>query len=287
MTLKQKLAIAFFRTKIKSVALVSVKKAATIAFELFCTPYSGKPKRKMPTLFTTAEPLTIMVKKVKVRGFQFNATHNNNGKTILIVHGFDSYCYKFEHFIKPFIQLGFRVLLFDAPGHGQSDGNTLHSIQYRETIWTINKKIGPIHIIMAHSIGALAASFAAEEMPLLEKLILIAPPENIDKPIADFTRLLKLSDTVQLAFLQIIQHIAKVPVSWFSVGRALQKIQIPVLWAHDTEDAICLYKDVAPVQQLQLPHVQFYITTGLGHSKIYKQKETVKTITNFIQSFEG
>ena len=45
-----------------------------------------------------------------------------NGPTILCVHGWGGRATNFAAFIGPMVAAGFRVVAFDAPGHGQSSG---------------------------------------------------------------------------------------------------------------------------------------------------------------------
>jgi alpha-beta hydrolase superfamily lysophospholipase len=68
---------------------------------LFCTPYSGKPKRKAPAIFHNAQKLSIQLDNLTIRGWQWQP-EKQNGKNILIIHGFDSCSYKFDKYIKLF-----------------------------------------------------------------------------------------------------------------------------------------------------------------------------------------
>ncbi|HMZ47086.1 MAG TPA: hypothetical protein PLU36_09805, partial [Chitinophagaceae bacterium] len=55
--LSQRIAISYYRAKIKTISLLSKKLAAEKALTIFCTPFSGKPKRAIPHLFHQAEKL--------------------------------------------------------------------------------------------------------------------------------------------------------------------------------------------------------------------------------------
>jgi len=128
---KQKIAVGFYKTKFKAYALVSKEKAVEKVFELFCTPYSGKPKRKAPPAFHHAEKTNVLINELTINGWHWKPSRSN-GKKILIVHGFDSYSYKFEKYVLLLQQSGFEVLAFDAPGHGTSDGKFLNVLLYKK-----------------------------------------------------------------------------------------------------------------------------------------------------------
>lgn len=282
MKLAQSIAINYYKTKITTLALISPRKAAEYAFKIFCTPYSGKPLRPEPTTFQEAEKISFQFEGLTLRGWHWQPKEPN-GKKILINHGFDSFSYRFEKYIHPLLKAGFEVFAYDAPGHGISDGKTINALYYSQSMIEFNKTFGPLYGIMAHSIGGLAASLAAEHLPNLEKLVLIAPAVETTTAINGFIKFLHLGNDIKQALTDYIVDFSKQPISYFATSSAIQKFDTPTLWLHDTEDAICTFEDVKPVQALNLPHVEFYITTGLGHSKIYREGKTVKTIINFFK----
>ncbi|MCZ2223195.1 MAG: alpha/beta fold hydrolase [Chitinophagales bacterium] len=281
--LSQRIAISYYKTKIKTISILSKKIAAEKTFKLFCTPYSGKPKRKEPLIFKQAEKISFFIEKLIVRGWQWTPK-NNNGKKVLIVHGFDSCSYKFEHFIKLLIQESFIVIAFDAPAHGISEGKTLDAWLYRNTIIEIEKKFGHLYCIIAHSLGGLSTSLATEQIPQLPKIILISPATETQRAIDNFFSIVKFGNEIKHELVRLIESINQLPISYYSVKRSIQKINAKVLWIHDKKDWICPYEDVEPVINLKLPNVEFYITQGLGHNKIYRNKEVLKRVITFLNN---
>ncbi len=283
MKLTKKLALQYYRIKFRLLGLFAPRKAARSAFKLFCTPYSGKPERPMPLIFEKGEHISVDIEGgLTLRGWRWQPEADvATGKKILILHGFDSYSYRFEKYIRPLRKEGFSIYAFDAPGHGLSDGKTINSLQYKNAILIIEKEFGSFYGIMAHSIGGLAASLASEYLPHLQKLVLIAPAVEITRPIDKFAQMVSLPNRVKERMYKLIIRLGKLPVSYFDARRAIEQITIPTLWLHDEEDAICPYNDVLPIQALALPHVTFHITKGLGHSNIYRDGQTVKTIVGF------
>ena len=279
--LTQRIAIGYYKTKIKTIGLLSKRKAAEKAFQLFCTPYSGKPKRKAPAVFHHAEKLTVQLDELTIRGWQWHSTHSN-GKRVLIVHGFDSCSYKFEKYIKQLTHEGYTVLAFDAPGHGISDGKIANALMLKNTILEIAKKYGSLYAIMAHSMGGIAAALATEELNNIQKLVLIAPATETPRAIDNFFKFVPLGNAIKEELLEYIVELGQQPLSYFSVARSVQEHSIPTLWLHDEDDWICPYEDILPIKKIAPPHVQFYITKGLGHSKIYRDTKVNKQIIDFI-----
>src|SRR5687767_3257145 len=106
--LAQRIAIGYYKTKFKVLSLISSRRAAQSVFKLFCTPYSGKPKRKAPSIFREAEKISFLLNNREVNGWKWKP-EEFNGKRILIVHGFDSCSYKFDRYIVPLNREGFEV----------------------------------------------------------------------------------------------------------------------------------------------------------------------------------
>ena len=283
MKLTKKIAVSYYRTKFRCLGLIAPSKAASSAFKLFCTPPSGKIKPTVPAIFDKADSVSLKIENnITMRGWQW-LPQGKIDKTVLIMHGFDSYCFRFEKYIRPLLREGFSILAFDAPGHGRSDGKTIHSLQYKNAVHCIEKKFGELYGIIGHSMGGLAASLASEQMPHLKKLVLIAPAVEIKRPINNFSTKLALPKRVKDRMYNLIVKLAKNPVSYFEVGRAIEKISTPTLWLHDEEDIVCPMEDVAPVKESCLPHVTFKISKGLGHSNIYRDAQSVKTIVDFLK----
>lgn len=265
-------------------SLISHRKAAESVFELFCTPYSGKPKRKVPAVFHKAEKLSLHFNGLKLHGWRWKPGHSN-GKKILIVHGFDSCSYRFERYIIPLNHKGYEVIAFDAMGHGMSEGKTINGLVYSEAIKKIDELFGEFYGIMAHSLGGLAAALAFEQLAEQQKrkLVLIAPTTETTTAIEHFFRFMPVPGKVKGQFIKVIEEVGQRPIEHYSTSRAVQNIEAPVLWIHDEDDTICPYCDTLPVQELQIPNVEFFITKGLGHSGIYRNEEVFRKIMDFFQ----
>ena len=282
--LAQRMAIGYYKTKFKVLSLLSSRTAAKSVFKLFCTPYSGKPKRKAPSIFHKGEKISFDLNGITINGWKWKP-ELFNGKKILIVHGFDSCSYRFDRYIVPLNRDGFEVVAFDAPGHGISDGKTVNALEYSNAILKADELFGSFYGIMAHSLGGLAASLAFEQMTDQQhrKLVLIAPTTETSTAIENFFRFVPVSAKVKASFHNLLEEVGQKPVSHYSVNRMIRNFKAPVLWIHDEEDKICPYCDTLPVQESQWPHVEFFITKGFGHSGIYRQNNVFKQIMHFFE----
>ena len=276
----QQLAIKYYRTKFKILTSISKRKAAEKAFELFCTPQI-RNKKKLPKIFETAERLQLKVDGIIVRGWRFN---HPAARKVLILHGYESSVTNFDRYVKPLINKGYEVLAFDAPANGRSDGKQITLPLYSKMIKEIHKKFGPVQSFMAHSFGGLALSLALEEINHDDnyKVALIAPASETRTAINTFFSFLKLSPDIREDFEKIIVEKGGVHSDWYSIARAMTKIKATVLWFHDEDDDVTPLSDAIQVKEAHYPNVEFVITKGLGHRRIYRDNEVVKAIVDFL-----
>ncbi len=280
MKFSQRLALGYIRTKLKLLSAISKKKAAEKAFGLFCTPQK-RNRKKPPPVFEKAETLEFRMDGMIIRGWRWN--HPAERK-LLICHGFESSAVNFDRYIKPFTAKGYEVLAFDAPAHGRSGGKTISAPLYKKTILEIDKRFGPVRSFLAHSFGGLAVCLALEERSHTSdyRLVLVAPATETVTAIDSFFRFLQLDPSLRPAFDRLIIRKGGVSPAWYSVNRALKHIRARVLWIHDEGDDTTPLSDVRRVQEQNYPNVEFVITKGLGHRRIYRDNKVTKLIVDFL-----
>lgn len=280
MKLSQRLALRYIRTKFKFLSALSKKKAAEKAFELFCTPQS-RNKKKLPKIFEEAEKLHFEIDGNTVRGWRFN--HPAKRK-VLILHGYESSVINFDRYVKPLIKKGYEVLAFDAPAHGRSSGKKITAPLYKAMIKKINKLYGPVQSYIAHSFGGLAVSLALEEIShtIDYKLVLIAPATETTTAIDSFFHFLQIDPSVKPEFEKLIVKRGGVSSEWYSIKRAMKHIRAKVRWFQDEDDDTTPLSDVLKVKDQNYPNIEFVITKGLGHRRIYRDNKVCKSIVEFL-----
>jgi len=280
----ERIYLQFLRTKFKTLSKLAPATAGRMAFDLFCTPYPKYKKRKAPAIFNHATNLTVVLKdKTKIKGFEW-CSNTPNGQTVLIAHGYASFAYKFEHYITPLLKMGYRVLAFDAPGHGQSEGKHINVVVYQEAIEQIMEQCGPVNHFIGHSLGALTLSMIAEQIdrPNERKFVLIAPATKTTTTFDNFFKMMHFNQVTKDAFINQVLSLTAHKVEYFASDRALANYKGPLLWVHDQEDLVCPYKDLLAFQKNAPNNVEFLITNGLGHNKVYKTAEVMDQIMAFL-----
>lgn len=279
MKLKQRLAITYIRTKFKIITAISKRKAAEQAFLLFCTPLERSVPKQMPK---NAEAIGFTLDGKKINGYRWN---HPQPKKALLLHGFGSAAHKFERYAAPLIEKGYEVLAFDAPAHGNSEGKRINAVEYTHMVKEVIKLYGPVECFMAHSFGGIALSLAMEDIPhdSNTKIVLVAPATETTAALESAFKMLGIKNkTVQKEMNNIIFEISGKETSWFSIRRAVKNINANILWIHDENDDVTPLADALKVKEDNHPHINFVITKGLGHRRIYHDAGVKKLIADFM-----
>jgi pimeloyl-ACP methyl ester carboxylesterase len=260
---------------------LSRKKAAKAALRVFSTPFR-KSSKKAPPVFQKAETLSFRFDGITIRGYRWNSS---NEEKILIVHGFESSSRNFDRYIIPLTKKGCQVLAFDAPGQGDSGGKQVNLLMYVNMLRAVHDLYGPFKGYIAHSFGGLSVTHFLETVSHDDnvKLVLIAPATESTSAINSFFRILQLGTDIRKEFDQLILDESGVTADHYSIRRAIKNIKARILWFHDEEDELTPIEDALRVKEDDHTHIEFVITKGLGHRKIYRENMVVKKIVEFCQ----
>jgi pimeloyl-ACP methyl ester carboxylesterase len=281
MKLTKLLALNYLRLKFRVLSLISARKTAVKAFELFCTPLY-KSKKQTPPVFKFSEPIYELFNGHKLKGYRWN---KGQPTKILILHGFASAAHKFHRYVLPLIEKGYEVIAFDAPAHGSSGGKKTNALEYKTMIKKVMENHGPINGFISHSFGGLALSLALEETTHTAntKVVLIAPATESTTAIDNTFKLLGISNKkIRAEFDKLIFEVSGQQPEWFSVNRAMNNINAQVLWIHDEYDDTTPLTDALKTKEQRMPNVEFVVTRGLGHSRIYSDEEVMNRLIDFL-----
>jgi hypothetical protein len=114
------------------------------------------------------------------------------------------------------------------------------------------------------------------------KAVLLAPATETTSAIDGYFSFLKLNKRLRKAFDKLIFDLSGQYPSYYSARRAMQNIMASVLWIHDEEDKITPMADVQKVIDDNHSNIEFMITRGLGHRRIYRDKNVKEKVISFL-----
>lgn len=280
MKLAQKIAVNYIRAKLNMMAVVSPALAADKAFDLFTQP-RNRSRNTPPEIFNRGERVHFLMDGKKVKGWRWNEQAE---KKLLVLHGYESSVRKFDHHISRAIKKGYGVYAFDAPAHGSSEGKVIHILIYMEMIRQIEQLYGRMDAYIAHSFGGISLCHYLETMPHTRdtRVVLIAPATENVTALDSFFSFMQLNDKVRKAFDHKVKQLSGHLPSHFSIPRTMKHIRASVLWVHDEDDEVTPLRDVEKLIREEPPHIEFMITKGLGHNRIYRDNEVKRKIFSFL-----
>ncbi|MFI7013398.1 alpha/beta fold hydrolase [Streptomyces sp. NPDC050164] len=203
--------------------------------------------------------------------------------TALLVHGWASDSSSMHSFVGPMRHLGFTVAAFDAPAHGVWPGSQATMTQYSGAVAAVLGTLGNVSVIIAHSLGSIAAiSGAALRGAELDALVVIAPTCTLSGVLDrwDGAGLRLGPDTVRRVYAELHRRNG-VPVShWDAVARG-EGLDCPVLAVHDPADAVVPYSD-AEVIARELPGARLEAAPDVGHIGILSSPRVQAGVSAFV-----
>jgi len=168
---------------VRALDLIAPKTAQRLALDLFLTP-----QRNRQTPFIVGHRFAV-----REDGLDLNVWDWGNGPTVLFVHGWNGNAAQFSGFVPPLVRAGYYVAAPDLPAHGSSGGTRTNLRELADAVARLGRRVGPIDAIVAHSFGAAATVIALAEGLEARRVVLIAPPVDLDRYVRGFAGAVGLS----------------------------------------------------------------------------------------------
>ena len=272
------------RVSLGILSVIAPPIAVRIADKLFFTPMGlPRPASEMP-YYESADHSTIEYDGKKIAIYRWG----EGEETLILVHGWASRGTRLGHLAEPLNNLGYRVISFDMPAHGDSEGKSANLFDGSEIISQICEKFGPVRAIIGHSFGGMALSNAIHRHDLkIARAVVIASPFTMDYIIESFRLFINITTKVCERMIAGIQKRFKenrnLDIFELSVDSFAKELKMPFLVIHDKGDRDVPY-DQGEGYANSLPNVEFVTTTGLGHRRILRDPEIINKIVQFISA---
>ena len=247
---------------INLVGYFSKEQAASIALGLFTTPLKGYIKKDQVEFLDTSFKEEFNYDKNTITTYRWPG----KGKTVLLVHGWESNSYRWKDLIVRLKSSNFNIIALDAPAHGKSGGKRFTAVLYSEFLNVVIKRFKP-DIIIGHSAGGMASVFTLEKYkhPSVKKLVLLSSPSEFKDILSRYVKMLKLNKRVSKHLKTLIYNrFNKFPED-FSTAKSCNNISIEGLIVHDKFDEIIPFGDAIKINNT-LKNSKLIPTEGNNHS---------------------
>lgn len=271
------LALRALRGSLGLLSRVTPDGAAAVAEHLFLSPRRHVRPAAEHDVLSRARHLLVPSEDGPIAAWEWG----DEGPRVLLVHGWEGRGAQLGSLVEPLLGLGFRVVTFDAPAHGETGGSVSSLFHFARAVRAVAHAMGTLHAIVAHSMGGAATAWAVHQEPLARRIVMIAPPIDV----RDFTRqlgsMLGIDEDVRARIHRRLGERFGVPVKHVSAEAIAPTMRTPLLVVHDEDD-----KDV-PIRCGELyaarwPAATLVRTKGLGHHRILRDDAVVRAVVRFV-----
>ncbi|NOH01081.1 MAG: alpha/beta fold hydrolase [Chloroflexi bacterium] len=188
-------------------------------------------------------------------------------------------------FVDPLLDAGYRVVAYDQPAHGESDGTTTNLLEITPTMDLILEQEGPFDVILAHSFGTLITSYALAKrnFPPPSKLVYFGAFNRLMDALPRFQVIAQLPDEIIQGLGAMIYETFGKDVLESIVNESLvQTIHVPALMFHDKSDNVTPVEDSRAIARVW-KSVRYVETDGLGHRGALQSKEIFEQVISFLK----
>jgi pimeloyl-ACP methyl ester carboxylesterase len=270
------LTLRLIRAGLSAASRISPRLAALLAERLFLTPRRhARPAHERAGL-RTARPFTIESEDGALAAWEWGT----EGPRVLLVHGWEGRGTQLFELVAPLVERGFRVVTFDMPGHGESPGTLSSFFHFARSIARAVEIVGPLHAIIAHSMGGASVAWALRTAPRPKRLVMIAPPADIRDFTGGASIQLGLTEAATAELEARVGRRFGVPLTEVQAVLVARQMTTPLLVVHDEND-----REV-PLSSGELvagawPGAVLERTRGLGHRRILRDSTVIETVIAF------
>nr|WP_115702548.1 alpha/beta fold hydrolase [Cupriavidus taiwanensis] len=214
------------------------------------------------------------------------------GPVVLLAHGWGGHAGQWHAVIDGLLAAGMRVVAFDALSHGASDAGARGAAQ--TSVLEMSRSLlaaawhaGPVHAVVAHSLGGAAAALALREGLPARAAVLLGAPADMRAACAALAWQLGVAPAVLARMQRHSERWLGMPWSAFNVPDLGRDRPVPpTLVIHDRDDKEVRWEDGAAIAGAW-PGARLETTTGLGHRRILRDAAVIQRIAGFIRPPSG
>jgi len=255
--------------------------AARVALRLFLTPQRYEMPLWERPHFQSARMGTLKAYGKAFKTYAWGA----GARTIVLCHSWGGRGTQLGSFVPPLLRRGFRVVAFDAPAHGASDGGQTDMMEYSSAVAEVVSHFGPVHGLLGHSFGAGSALLAWQRFGFeVERVALVGCFSNAVWVTERFGEMLGIPARTVVAMRRLLEERHRGELDWGSlvIGEMARAFPGELMLVHDRSDFEIPYFHAEHVLAASGRTADAVLTTtGLGHRRIVRNKTVIDTVGEF------
>jgi pimeloyl-ACP methyl ester carboxylesterase len=185
-------------------------------------------------------------------------------------------------FVKPLLARRYRVVAYDAPGHGEARGRTSSMPALAAALGAVARRFGPPAAVVAHSLGCTATIFALAQRELIVKrIVAVSPAARLQAIRERFGEMTGLTPPIVDRMRQALE--SRFGFDWDASEPLLiaQGMRVPLMVIHDAGDRFIPHEEGSELARVW-PGGRLVTKIGLGHHRILRDPEVIDSVVEFI-----
>jgi pimeloyl-ACP methyl ester carboxylesterase len=275
---RKEIAPKWLKPTFRAIETISTPLAARLAARLFLTPPRYAAPASEGARLATGRRFTVP----GLRGERLAAWFwGSGGPLVLLVHGWAGRGGQMTPFVEPLLGAGFSVVTFDAPAHGASDGRVASLVHFRDALRAMVEAVGPVHAIVAHSMGGASTAMALSSGLPVGRVVFIGSPSDASAYAQKFAVTVGISESVRAAMQARLERRLGVPMALLNVARLAPTQRARLLIVHDRNDREVAYENGEAIARAW-PGAELVTTTGLGHHRVLRDSTVHARVVAFL-----
>jgi pimeloyl-ACP methyl ester carboxylesterase len=202
---------------------------------------------------------------------------------VLLAHGWGGNAAQMRAFVFPLLSAGFRVVAYDQPAHGVSEGRLTGLPDFADVLADVAWHHGEVHAVIGHSLGATAAALAhAQKKADLRKIVLVSPPSDLVGYSRRFARWHWIPEPVRDSMQAAIEERYGLRWSELELSRLAPRLGARALVIHDRSDRVVPWKQGEQLAR-HWQGARLISTEGLGHRRILQDEAVTQAAADFLK----
>ncbi len=265
------------RTGLATLCRVSPPLAARLAEDFFLSPKRRpRPEQESESL-ATARSFSVASEDGELRAWEWGS----EGPRVLLVHGWEGRGTQLFALVAPLVTRGFRVVTFDMPAHGDSPGSISSFFHFARAVARMAESVGPLHAIVAHSMGGASTAWALRKAPRPGRLVMVAPPSDIRDFTGGAATVLGLNEAATLELEARLGRRFGVSLRDVRAELVGPQMTTPLLVIHDENDREVPLRS-GEAMAGAWPGAALVRTRGLGHRRILREPWVLEAVVSFV-----
>lgn len=205
------------------------------------------------------------------------------GNPVLLVHGWEGAPTDLDGVAQALRERGRTIALVELPAHGASPVEWTSVPHAAQAVARLGEVLGPLHAVVAHSVGGALAALAMAQGLQARRAVLIGAPAEYRDYVSGFARQLGLGPEGARALSQALADQYGIEVERVSTPAAARGLDVAALVIHSQDDPVVPRQD-SEVIAAAWPGARLLRVDGLGHRRILADLAVIAAVMSHLDA---